>query len=263
MPAGCVGITIGIDTGKRLLHWTAIAWTAAGGGYVIEYGNQTVLSDKLGVRAGLVAALGTLKGYFDRGWQGHVPAQVWIDSGYHEHLDGVMEFCQAAAVGMRRGSEVYRPSKGYGDGQRTLGRYWQPKKVTSEIIHIGEGYHLSWVPKWRVAVANVDANHWKSQLHHRLTLPPDAPTAIVLFEAADMAEHTEFGEHLTAERQVEKWVDGKGESVTWERIRRANHYLDSSYSACAAGSLLLDKVSKPRRPSRSLGEIMREGQRKG
>src|SRR5690606_30858391 len=87
-------VAVGIDTGKRMLHWTALAINAAGGGRVIEYGKQPVASDKLGVKNALVEALGELSGYFDHGWhtsKGLVftPSQVWIDSGWHEHTDGV------------------------------------------------------------------------------------------------------------------------------------------------------------------------------
>ena len=67
----------------------------------------------------------------------------------------------------------------------------------------------------------------------------DSPQAVLLYAAADQAEHREFSEQLTAERQVATWSEGRGEVVTWERIRRQNHYLDAAYSALAAGDLFL------------------------
>ena len=267
LPAGCIGVTIGIDTGKRLLHWTAIAWLASGRGFVIEYGSQTVLSDKLGTQQGLSSALRTLKTYFDRGWQSLdgqrlFPSQVWIDSGYHEHQSAVYAFCGEVSKGLQSGASCYRPSKGYGEGQRLTGRYFAPKKKTTDVRLIANQYHLTWVPRARVMLVHVSSDHWKSALHQKLALPLDAETSLSLYETADAAEHREFVDHLTAERQIEKLNSARIPVITWERIRRQNHFLDAAYAAVAAGDLLLTFM-KAKKPLRSLRDLARQNMKGG
>jgi phage terminase large subunit GpA-like protein len=242
LPPGALGVTVGVDTGKRALHWVAIAWQQSGAGQIIDYGLQTVDADRLGTKASLAAALKSLSSYFTRGWQQDgkqiAPAQVWIDSGYHEHQEPVYAFCGEINSGLTFGAERYRPSKGYGDGQRRMSRYYAPQKINNEVRHIAPGYHLT-RSRNRTLLVHVNSDHWKSELHGRFSLPPDSSTAITLYEAADKAEHAEFAEQLTAERQVEKWQEGRGEFITWERIRRQNHYLDAAYLAIAAGHFYL------------------------
>ena len=48
--------------------------------------------------------------------------QAWIDSGWHEHTEGVYLFCAAInrKLGIPKGQELYRPTKGYGEGQRNV-----------------------------------------------------------------------------------------------------------------------------------------------
>ncbi len=244
-PADTVAIVVGIDTGKRKLHWTALALRASGGVAVIEYGDQTVESDRLGIKKALREALGKLAAYFDEGWTGAngqcwSPAQVWVDSGWHEHTDAVYGFCAAANEGLEPGSEQYRPAKGYGEGQPRVGCYHAPTKRSRDVLHVGENYHLArlrrngrLVPG--VILAHVDGDHWKSELHDRLSMPADEPDAMTLYRSADPDEHQEFVEQLTAEKQVETFVPGRGTVRKWERMRRNNHKLDSTYTALAAG----------------------------
>ncbi|HEY2882090.1 MAG TPA: terminase gpA endonuclease subunit [Pirellulales bacterium] len=244
MPANCVGVSVGVDTNKRQLHWTAMAWLESGAGFVIDYGIQATDADRIGIKAGLVKALTELKAILETGWQEQnsgvkkAPSQVWIDSGWYEHTDGVFEFCHLANQGIRAGAERYRPSKGYGTGQRRMESYSVPKKLGSEIRYIGNNYHLAYSQRGRLLLAHVNADHWKSELHQRLAMPADSQLAIVLFEA-DAKQHTLFAEQLIAEKQIEKYVEGRGDSVVWERVNRDNHFLDSSYSAVAAGDLIL------------------------
>jgi len=265
-PAGCAGVSIGIDTGRKKLHWVAMAWLPTGGGRIIEYGTQETDADRLGTTAGLVDALRKLKAYFDAGWQDESgqrvhALQVWIDSGWHEHVDAVYLFCGEANKGTRPGGERYRPSKGHGDGQR-LERYWAPKRTDNEIRYIGPGYHLSKVPRAGCLLVHVNADAWKSNLHERLNMPPDSPQAVLLYATPDAAEHREFSEHLTAERQVSTWSEGRGEVVTWERIRRQNHFLDAGYVALAAGDLMLSFATRPAPRVMTLAQMAAETQAK-
>lgn len=264
VPAGCAGVTVGIDTGKRALHWAALAWFTAGGGHVIEYGTQPVQTDTLGTQQGLVTALRNLEAYFAAGWQTlrgeqWVAGQVWIDSGYYEHQEPVYLFCSEANAGLPRGGERYRPMKGHGEAQRQ-DRYIAPRRTGhADIRYIGAGYHMTWQPRPRLMLVHVNADYWKSELHNRLGLPDDNAQRIALYAAADPEEHRQFAEQLTAERQIEKLTDSGREIVTWQRIRRANHYLDAAYAACAAGDLLL-KLQTGGRPG---GPVTSPSQRPG
>jgi hypothetical protein len=181
------------------------------------------------------------------------PSQVWIDSAYHEHKEAVYEFCRQANKGLKPGTEIYRPTKGYGEGQRQMTRYVAPKAKTSDVRYIGREYHMTYQRPARLLLVHVNADHWKSEFHQRLVQPPEEPTAITLYQAASSAEHLEYSRHLTAERQIEKWIPGRGTVQVWERVERANHYLDAGYLATAAGHFVLqqrqqqaEKASRPK-----------------
>jgi phage terminase large subunit GpA-like protein len=266
-------ITIGIDTGKRTLHWTAIA-TGETGSRIVEYGKQPVSSDHMGVRKALILALCELAKYFRQGWTTESgktiePSQVWIDSGWHEHTDAVYEFCGEInrEMGLPIGSEVYRPTKGYGEGQRRMTRYIAPDARRKEIMYIGSEFHIAKVKRngktiSGVMLVHMNADHWKSELHQRLMMPASEPLAVTLYDAASLTEHSDFCKHLTAEKQVEKYVEGRGEIVIWERIDRNNHWLDSTYSAVCAGEAMVVYAKKKSRPAanerRTLGSMARQ-----
>lgn len=243
VPANAVGVAVAVDTGKRVLHWTAKAVLGDTRRFVIDYGEQIVEADRLGVQRALIEALRMLRGYFDAGWQTAdgatrlPPDQVWIDSQYHEHTDAVYVFCREANQGTRPGAERYRPSKGYGEGRRDARRYTAPKRINQEISLIGNEYHLARSQRAKQLVAHVNADHWKSQLHQGLLIPPEEPGAIVLYQVADPLEHDEFSKQLAAERQIEH-PPGSGR-IVWDRIRRQNHFLDSTYAATAICHLIL------------------------
>ena len=70
-----------------------------------------------------------------------------------------------------------------------------------------------------------------------------------LYSAVDTEEHVEFLRHLTAEKEVQRFEQGKGYIREWEAIRSANHWLDSTYMACVAGHRCGFKLveTKPKR----------------
>ena len=250
VPDDTKAITVGIDTGKRMLHWTAVA-SGESGSRVIEYGKQPVASDKLGVKQALIVALNELAKYFSGGWQSEsgqafAASQVWIDSGWHEHTDGVYQFCSEAnrSMGLAIGSEVYRPTKGYGEGQRRMTRYIAPDAKRKGVMYLGSEFHIAKVKRNGrtipgVMLVHMNSDHWKSELHQRLLMPADEALALTIYQAASFAEHTEFCKHLTAEKQVEKYIESRGEVIIWERVDRNNHWLDATYAAVCAGEAML------------------------
>jgi phage terminase large subunit GpA-like protein len=245
VPSDCIGIAIGVDTGKRVLHWEAKAIRSDGGSAVVEYGDHPVEADRHGVYQGLLLALRQLRDYFERGWtaaDGRTwkPSQVWIDSGWHEHKDAVYEFCREANKGLKVGRERYRPAKGYGEGQPRVTRYTAPKQKNAEIVYIGKEYHMSWLPEDGVILVHVNADHWKSEFHQGLAMPPEEPLAITLFEGSSQQEHFEYSQQITAEKQVEKWIEGRGNVTVWVRVHRKNHFLDAGYNALTAANFVLE-----------------------
>lgn len=265
VPNDSIGIVLGVDTGKRMLHWTAIAVRENGRGPVIDYGRQTVESDKMGVHRGLLDALSRLRTFCDSGWHDStgkrwLPDQVWIDSGWHEHTDAIYEFCRTTNGDCKVGAERYRPSKGFGEGQRDVGRYLSPTKRSDDIAYIGKEVHISRVRRKGKAITGIllvhlNADHWKSELHQCLALPADSPEAVTLFMSPDNHEHSEWAAHVCAEKQIEKFLPGRGTVITWERISRQNHWFDASYSALAAASVVAELRRKPVKVRLSLAEM--------
>lgn len=254
-PEDTIGIAIGVDTGKRALHWHVEAVGEDGKSLrVIDYGIQTVEANRLGVHRGLVEALRQLSGYFSRGWSSPSgrqmgPSQVWIDSGYHEHTDAVYAFCEEMNKGRPFGQEIYRPTKGYGEGQR-IGRYLTPRGKSADIVYMGKEYYISVVRRRNVILpgvllVHINSDHWKSEFHQRLLMPQDAEGAITLFDTADPFEHAELTNHYVAERQKEKFIPGRGTVVIWERSNRNNHYLDAGYSSTTAADFIVRLAEIP------------------
>ena len=243
IPADCLGVAVGVDTGKRKLHWLAMALLPDNRRAVLDYGDQAVAADELGVRRALVKALGELQAYFLGGWQEigaarRGPDQVWIDSGYHEHTDAVYEFCRQANGELVTGSERWRPSKGYGEGQQGATRYSGPKQKSREIRYIGREFHLIKSRRAAQMVVHVNSDHWKGDLRQGLAIAPAEPEAVLLYEVASPSEHNELIAHLMAEEPKEE-LNSKGVPViVWKRIRRQNHWLDAGYAAAAACELI-------------------------
>lgn len=240
LPKDCPAIAVGVDTGKRALHWTAFAARADGRPHVCEYGVQPVECDKLGVAAALKAALDALRAYFSWGPEHRGPDQVWIDSRYHEHSDAVYQWCRAANKHLPAGREVWRPLQGYGEGKDGDGRYHPPKALSREVRFIGDNYHLAIARRAGQIIAHVNGDRWKALVHEGLTLPDDQPQAITLYAAPTPAEHQEFARQIAAERAVPRGPEG----YIFQRVVRANHYLDASHYGRAALDYVLTLLAR-------------------
>lgn len=255
VPTGCLGIAIGVDTGKQDLHWHATAILQNGSAQVIEYGKQPTDANRVGLLRGLVTALTQLRDYFAL-WN---PAQVWIDSGWHEHRAAIYEFCRLANAGRQLGQEAYRPAKGFGERQRSTTRYFAPKSRGGDIRYIGLEYDFRYQRAERTILVHVNSDYWKSSLHQRLAMDPSQPGAVTLYEAASPQEHIEYSQQITAEIQKAQWIDGRGEVIIWDRIRRQNHYLDAGYLSLAAGHFIATEREMQRAtPTMTLAEMAAE-----
>jgi hypothetical protein len=173
---------------------------------------------------------------------------VWVDAGYTTEV--VYAFC-------RESGERFRPSIGRGAAQQHRQWYNRPTQTGAIVKHIGEGFHGNWLPAEQLYLLEIDADHWKSWVHQRLSTPMGSAGAMTLFQAPSQA-HLSLAKHLTAETKTEEFVAGKGVVVKWERIRRQNHWFDALYNACAAGHLVgvrlvdeqLKSALEPRPPDR-------------
>lgn len=254
VPEWCQAFTVGIDLRKRYGHWIAPAWAADGSVHVVDYGVFDVPSDDLGVERALFAALLDFAERVQTGWVqetggSRVPDQVWVDAGYQSET--VYRAC-------RQIGDRFRPCVGRGATQQRAQWYNRPKKTGAVVKFIGEQYHLSRIPAERLHLVEINADYWKSFVHERLTTPPGAAGACTLYEAPART-HTSLSHHLTAEKQVEQFVAGKGMVRRWETLSKANHWFDAFYLAAAAAhfvgvQLVRETVPQTTRPRPAAAE---------
>lgn len=240
-PADAEFVTVGVDLGKWLGHWLAIAWVPCeGGGYfghIIDYGRFDIATDHLGVETATLAALREFRDAILAGWavdndQPRVPDQVWIDTKWKDSAAAAFQF-------IRESGDRFRPYRGR-SGKETR-NYRRPKKVAGEVRWIGEGMHMELRRDHQCLLVEIDSDHWKTWLHDRLAVQlldkngGRTPGSLSLYHTATPKEHQALVKHLTAERKMRDFVPGKGEVIVWEQVRKQNHWLDTGYAACAAG----------------------------
>ena len=154
----------------------------------------------------------------------------------------------------RKSGETFRPAVGRGAVQRYRQQYYnRPTQTGSVVKCIGDGYHANFLPAENLYLVEVDADHWKSWVHQRLSTPMGGLGAMTFYHGGPQ-EHLAMAKHLTAETKTEQFVAGKGVVAKWERLRRQNHWLDAVYNACAAGHgvgvRLVDEAPQPPPPPR-------------
>lgn len=227
LPSDCGMVTVGVDIGKWLVHWSAIAWRSQGRGQVIDYGVVETNAKQLGEDVGIISALTQLEDTWSNGWkrgEDIVPAKaVFIDSGYRADL--IYEFC-------KRSTDLTFPTKGFGTTE-----YSRPHGVGRTTLTIGEGYHVERLSgTGGVRLVEINADHFKSRLHEGYQCGPQGAGAITLFHSADEKEHFEFCKHQTAERKESSFDPRKGEVIKWVKLRKSNHWFDTTVLAMVAGT---------------------------
>lgn len=241
-------LTIQIDLGKWLAHWMAVAWRADGSSFIVEYDRFDVPSASFAVEQAILLALRQFRdGRVAAGWAqegqstSRKPDQVLIDAGYQP--DAVYTFLREEATD----PAIWLPSIGCGTLPQQR-RYTRPKATTHQVRMVGLEYHVVFVAEAGLHLVEVNADWWKAFLHRRLALPVDTAGAMLIHQAMPR-EHLTLAKHLTAEREIEEYVEGKGTVRRWEVLRRANHFLDCGYGACVAAHLAgLDFLPDTRSP---------------
>lgn len=224
-PDGTQCVTVGLDIGKRLCHWVAIAWLPNATPHVIDYGRLEPPSDLMAEEEAILSALRDFREELvSEGWKlgdGTIkPTFVFVDAGNWQ--DTIINFAVESGP-------PFFPTKGYGIGQRREGKY--KRDTGSTVIWSKEGYNLVKLPDGRHYI-EIKADHWKSWVHARWRTPLDKPGAMTLFESND---HLSFAKHQTAEKEVEEFVPREGMVRRFEAVSRQNHYLDALMLACVAG----------------------------
>jgi hypothetical protein len=109
VPHKAIKVTVGIDLGKYLCHWSAVAWSSGATGHVLDYGRMEVPSADLGVEQALLVTLRQFKemiltgwavanpdGAVDRAAPRVVPELVLVDAGYTTQV--VYAFCRETGL---------------------------------------------------------------------------------------------------------------------------------------------------------------------
>jgi hypothetical protein len=120
------------------------------------------------------------------------------------------------------------------------------------IRFIGKEYYCRYVPEERLFRVHVNSDSWKTEVRDRMSLEIDQPGALTLYTGPP-GEHRGYSKQLCAERPVQRWDQKRGEHIVWEREDRANHKLDATYLATAAGHFVAAQAAK-RRPETESAE---------
>lgn len=253
VPPGYTRMTAAADIGGRFIHWTARAWNAAGSSHVVDYGILDVPSSEMALERAVQLKLSELKDILDAGFlvagDNHriSPELTLIDArwqGSTEDPPFVFHFCIAAGP-------AYMPAQGFGVGQFRAARYRRPVQKSERVKWIGDNCHAERRKEPRIGrftLMKFDANHHKSMLHNRITMPVDADGAMTLFEAPT-GEHIAFARHLCAERMFRRFVPGRGFVIEWKAISGQNHFLDANSMNEVAASFLGIGVSDAGEPA--------------
>lgn len=252
VPSDTQWITVGCDIGKRLCHWTAIAWRPRATPHVFAYGRIEVPVDTMAEEEAILLALRDWRDEtIEQGWQEHRADLVYVDAG--NWRDTVLKFCDESG---------YFPTVGIGHGQRTDNAWKRPGGT--RVIDEHDGYTEVRIPAGDTII-EVKVNQWKSWLHARLRTPLKtdggviSPGALTLF---DSREHLSFAKHMTAERQIEKFSPREGTVTVWEKVSANNHWFDSTVLACVAGNAVGARLQDDEAPDSSTPPPPPQGSRR-
>lgn len=232
-------LTLGVDLHKWSAFYVVTSWSAEGAAHVVDYGLFDVPSDELPVDQATLQALRSFRDdLVATGWtrQGSgepvLPQAVWIDSAWSESQQAVYAFCRESSPDRR--TARYRPTRGYGATKFRDRVYRPPDKKGNTVRLIGEGYHVSRVPKDRIDLVHVSADHYKLRVQQGLSIPAGSPGATTIHYRTER-EHSKFRSHMTSEIPREVARPGQPPRIVWDVRSRQNHYLDAFGLATAAG----------------------------
>jgi phage terminase large subunit GpA-like protein len=235
VPANASCITVGIDVGKYLCHWVAVAWWKGAGGTIIDYGRAEV--------AGTDSTIDNeaSEPYIYRAllnWRDEMLAKEYVDAaGSRRQIDAVFidsgAFTDATYQMIRdvHGAPFYvcKGTPNYRD-----------KTKETDTIKPCNHLHASYLETQRLWLYDLDTDYWKQFVHERFLTPTfDEKNllrrgALSLFVQPNDRKHTSFANHITAEELVTEFKEGKGVKTYWDPTSDNNHWLDATYMAAAA-----------------------------
>lgn len=248
VPAEAEWVTMGIDLGKRLAHWTVLVWMPNRQGFVSDYGKFDVPSDDIGVERALKISL---MDFNDRLLESELGIdQIWVDARYQGGRDRthmgypVYEFCREQFEKVEGDQcQKWFPLNGWDMDRQSGRRYSQPKNPTATTKHLGNNFHTDYSATHHVWIQHINVDHWKLQTQRMFTVPEfdkdgtPNPGHLRLYNAIDPNEHISFTKHLASEKHSIERDPVKGDVVKWTQ-RGSNHWLDSTvYGVCAASFL--------------------------
>jgi len=261
IPPGCTVLTAGIDCRKLALHWVVRAWQADGTGYQIDYGVQEVRGTVVGSDEGLDLAL--RRAIIER-------MEDWRDEPYARESGEQLPIKLALVDAGWRTEAVYLatqqlglgilPAMGFGKSAGCAKPNFSDNQTQTKTRRSGDGWFMSHRPTVGrgVWLVGMDADRWKAWEHDRwLTEPGNIGAMHNYGELTDpqrrdhRKRHFAFSKHITAEIEVEEVKDGALKRY-WAAKSDSNHWLDASYMADVAASIvgikLLRSVKQPTAP---------------
>ncbi|XZE20844.1 terminase gpA endonuclease subunit [Pirellulaceae bacterium SH449] len=232
VPDEAIGITCGVDVGKRFCHWTKIAWLGENRGLITDYGVIEVHNyNEASIEKSIKAALADWQE--EQANSAAPPDWTFLDTSdgvltdaLYEFIVNCLDFPPIAA------------SKGYGKGQGPKPQSFEPQQ--QDDILYGNHWWAKQHSQKGVWLYHPDANFWKLWVQERFrtesfdSLGNQNPNTLTLFRPARVRAHTAFAKHIVAEEYRAKKGFREKEFIP---VSPNNHWLDATYMACAAAEV--------------------------
>lgn len=236
LPAETERITIGIDVGKYLCHWTKIAWAPEATGTIIDYGIiETVNIDRHSDEQAIELAIASALEIF-------AEEQLALDPQLRPDLCLIDSgtFTSAVYEASRRIGRPFFPAKGIGS------QFRMPNSTNTKTqTHLYEEAYSTYRIADAVSLYLINVDYWKLWTHERFLTDSyqqgtsmRTPGSLALFNPeGDRRRHLAYSQHIVAEELRLIPRDGKDYRREWYVKTRNNHWLDSTtYANAAAGA---------------------------
>ena len=255
VPANCELVTGFADVQQDVAFWMLVAWTAAGGGRIVDYGSypeqqrpywdlRTVVDTfrsvsgvahiGTAIEIGLIELLASMiTKKIPREDGSMVPvSMVLCDEGFEQET-----VVRAVAKAAESTGTVGRiiPAKGFGITASGLPmESWniQDTDLLGDHWIFSSGFR-SKLPHVHVLV---DSNHWKSQVHNRLLINPTQATGISI-PGSDPNAHQMLADHIASNYRVP--TTGRGRRVDEWKLKPGSRddWLDCLVGSAVARSI--------------------------
>jgi len=268
VPTGTKWLTNAIDVGGSYLHFVVRAWKEENRkltGYMIDMGRMRVDVDQFGLEDAILTAMRRyrderlLPGYFDSDGKRYVAGWTLIDAGWKERF--IWRFVLEC---VQMGIHTIAPIIGRGQSDpKTQGTYRHPEVVDNKkVFWIGDECHLRKSSRYEEVFAEagcphpplyvvVNSDEHKSYVREGYAAPRGANGSLSTFKATTEEEREalqQYRKETLAEREVRKYIDGRGSVSVWRNTHRAkNHYGDCDYYNVSAAQLCGAPVTVRRR----------------